>query len=384
MAKAMTNPSAKGFNHFRTVTEQDQSLRPKIVSAAQDQRSSPKEKELLLRILHSYEKQDSQQPLTPEDFVLSPHEIAELNTLEPSEVGKYLCYRYSYNIFPLLHVTADYPPCIQIELSSVCNYRCTMCFQVDPSFSHRNHGHMGLMTLDMYKNIIDQIEGNIEGVTLASRGEPTLNKAFIQMIEYSADKFLGFKINTNASQLTEDKCHAILGNMNRGTIVFSLETTDPDTYKKIRVNGTLGNVLHNVKRFKEIRDECYPNSHIITRVSGVQMPLTSSIEDMESYWTPYVDQVSFVPCAPWTSLYEGLQPNEVTAPCSDLWRRMFVWWDGKVNPCDYDYKSMLSAGDLETGSVSSLWNSEAYDNLRQRHMSKNRSTVTPCRQCPSV
>ena len=23
---------------------------------------------------------------------------------------------------------------------------------------------------------------------------------------------------------------------------------------------------------------------------------------------------------------------------------MFVWADGKVNPCDYDYKSLLSSG----------------------------------------
>ena len=43
------------------------------------------------------------------------------------------------------------------------------------------------------------------------------------------------------------------------------------------------------------------------------------------------------------SLYEAKE-NGIAEPCSDLWRRMFIWWDGVVNPCDSDYKSTLSVG----------------------------------------
>ena len=78
-----------------------------------------------------------------------------------------------------------------------------MCYQIDKSFSNKSSGFMGYMEFDLYKNIIDQIEGKVEAVTLASRGEPLLNKNFTKMIEYSSGKFLGFKINTNASLLTE-------------------------------------------------------------------------------------------------------------------------------------------------------------------------------------
>ena len=34
----------------------------------------------------------------------------------------------------------------------------------------------------------------------------------------------------------------------------------------------------------------------------------------------------------------------LTVPCSELWSRLFIWWDGKVNPCDYDYKSVFQNG----------------------------------------
>ena len=44
--------------------------------------------------------------------------------------------------------------------------------------------------------------------------------------------------------------------------------------------------------------------------------------------------------------------------CSDLWRRMFVWFDGKVNPCDYDYKSLLSNWNAHALSISEIWNSD--------------------------
>ena len=39
-----------------------------------------------------------------------------------------------------------------------------------------------------------------------------------------------------------------------------------------------------------------------------------------------------------------VQVNEIATACSDLWRRMFIWWDGIVNPCDVDYKSTLAVG----------------------------------------
>ena len=60
---------------------------------------------------------------------------------------------------------------------------------------------MGQMSLPHFKNIIDDIEGNVQGVTLASRGEPLINKNICEMLEYIKGKFLATKINTNASLL---------------------------------------------------------------------------------------------------------------------------------------------------------------------------------------
>ena len=64
--------------------------------------------------------------------------------------------------------------------------------------------------------------------------------------------------------------------------------------------------------------------------------------------------------------------NDIEDPCTDLWRRMFVWWDGKVNPCDYDYKSTLSVWNAQNMSIKDIWTSEAYQEIRNKHLKKNR------------
>ena len=109
----------------------------------------------------------------------------------------------------------------------------------------------------------------------------------------------------------------------------------------------------NIKNFRDIREKHFPRSKIITRVSGVKVPGTDKLEDMEKFWGELVDQVAFVKYNPWENSYD--QPiNYTLQPCSDLWRRMFVWWDGKVNPCDVDLKSHLSAGNAVPEDLSNL------------------------------
>ena len=76
--------------------------------------------------------------------------------------------------------------------------------------------------------------------------------------------------------------------------------------------------------------------------------------------------------------------NDIHNPCSDLWRRMFVWWDGKINPCDVDFKSHLFMGDASSEGLSELWRSTRYTNLRENHQGKRRSECMPCNRCKFV
>jgi radical SAM protein with 4Fe4S-binding SPASM domain len=241
---------------------------------------------------------------------------------------------------------------------------------------------MGSMSLDLFKKIIDQAEGNVEFISLASRGEPLVCKEIISMLEYTKEKFLYLKINTNASMLNEEKCHAILSGGVK-TVIFSADAADENLYSKLRVNGKLKQVIKNIEQFKKIRETQYPNNSIISRVSGVKFGKEQDFISMKNLWGGLVDQVAFVNYNPWENSYDK-SPNNIEIPCSDLWRRMFVWWDGKTNPCDSDYKSLLSVGKFPDKTLSQLWLSDAYKKLREKHLQKKRGTVKPCSSCSLI
>ena len=164
------------------------------------------------------------------------------------------------------------------------------------------------------------------------------------------------------------------------TLVISADVADHEQYKKIRVNGDLSKVLKNLEKLNEIKEKHYKSSKIITRVSGVKFSTEQNFEEMIGLWNGLVDQVAYVDYNPWENVY--ITPsNNITKPCSDLWRRMFIWWDGKVNPCDVDYKSNLLIGSIEEKNLTKSWNSDEYNKLRSDHLKSKRQSIKPCKSC---
>ncbi len=322
-------------------------------------------------------------PRPESEFHLTPFVAEEIRRLRTDdEVFRYLYYRYRYDVYPNKQKLDGFPPCVQIEPTSICNYRCVFCYQTDKMLTQGRHGHMGMMTLDTFKHIVDQIEDEVEAVTLASRGEPLMAREIVGMLEYLAGKFLGLKINTNASFMNEEKIHAILA-AEPNTVVFSADAADPDLYATLRVNGKLDVVLANIRMFNKIKQRDYPSSRTVTRVSGVKYADEQVFSDIEAFWHDLVDQVAFVKYNPWENPYDDPK-NGIETPCSDLWRRTFVWWDGRVNPCDVDYRSHLSVGNAELESISEIWTGPKYQALREQHLNGRRQSVSPCKSCTLI
>ena len=147
------------------------------------------------------------------------------------------------------------------------------------------------------------VEGEVEAVTLASRGEPLMCRNIKEMLEYLRGKFLGLKMNTNAWFLTEELAHTIL-QTGLNTLVFSVDAAEPELYARLRVNGKLERVLENIKMFSEVRRKHYPDSRLITRTSGVHFSDEQDFDKMQEFWSEFVDQVAFVDYNPRNSDWE--------------------------------------------------------------------------------
>jgi len=315
-------------------------------------------------------------------FDILPHVKEEIKSLNNKQLGKYIYYRYRYDIFPKTYELDEYPPVVQIEPTSICNYRCVFCFQTDKNLTNKKNGHMGQMGIELFQDIIDEINGKVHSVTMASRGEPLIHKNIGKMLMYMKNKFVAVKLNTNASLLNEDLCRDILDS-DIHTLVFSADAAKDPLYSTMRVNGNLKQVLNNIKLFNKIKSTEYPRNKIITRVSGVKYNEQQNIKEMSDFWGDYVNQVTFVSYNPWENTYKR-PVNTIDKACSDLWRRLFIWWDGKCNPCDVDYLSNLKIGQLPSESIKQIWTGEAYNTLRDMHFNQKRNKIFPCNRCTQI
>ena len=239
---------------------------------------------------------------------------------------------------------------------------------------------MGTMSIDLFARRSMSSEGKLDSVTIASRGEPLMTPNFSEMMSYIAGKFQCLKINTNLSLMTENIARSLLM-ANPQTIVFSVDSGSPELYEEIRVNGRYKRMYDKLKLFHSIFKEL--QSSTIIRISGVAVDPRQSTELLYDTFSEFADLFSLSECTPWSSSYEN-PINTITAPCNDLWRRLFIWWDGTVNPCDYDYKSNLSIGNINQSSIAELWHSSAYNKLRKNHLDGKRSNHYPCDRCPIV
>jgi len=222
---------------------------------------------------------------------IDSQEVQFLNYQDYEKWVPYLIFRYKFNHFPKdQKLNPNFPLYLLVEPVSACNLRCTMCMQVDESFSG-DQEFMGMMDMKLFKKTIDEaVEGGIKALTFASRGEPTLHPHIDEMLEYCSGKFFEFKMNTNATKLTEKLSHKILKS-GLTDIVFSIDSYIKEDYEKIRIRGIFDEVFENIKNFVRIKNEEYPNSKLSTRVSGVKVDKSMDPNKFKEFWEEFVDNV---------------------------------------------------------------------------------------------
>ncbi len=294
---------------------------------------------------------------------------------------KYIIFRYKFYIAGKNKINLGYPPYLLIEPVSTCNLRCPFCFQTDKSFTKKPF--MGVIDFDFFKKIVDQAN-NLEtgAITIASRGEPTMHKKFIEMLEYINQKenIFEIKTNTNGTYLTEKMCHAIFKN-NVTQVVISSDHYIKEDYERLRLGSNFEKVVKNVDMLFNIRKEFYPDSFTEIRISGIDNERNLDREKFKNFWIKRCDHVTAsFPLERWNTYENEVLPN-IKDPCENLWDRMYVWFDGKVNPCDADYKSYLSYGSAKEYDLKELWNNKAISRTREQHMKKNRNEINPCDRC---
>ena len=315
-------------------------------------------------------------PITRQIYLFIKNNEKDLNL-----IFNYLAFRLKFYLSSTKLIDLDHPPYLLIETVSTCNLRCQFCFQTDKTFTKKPY--MGVMDYSLFKKIEDEADRIGTGaITLGSRGEPSLHKNISDLVNYLGTKKNIFekKFITNATKLNSKLINSLLTN-NFNIIQISADHYKKAEYEKLRLNSNFEEIVKNVDNLYNIRKKNYPHSISEIRVSGVDANKNLDRKKFEEFWKIRSDHVTAgFPHERWNTYLNQKHPT-LNTPCQDLWDRMYVWFDGKCNPCDADYKSYLSYGNINENSIKKYGILKKLRSLRLKHLNNQRKNIVPCDRC---
>lgn len=275
---------------------------------------------------------------------------------------EYKAYRSNWVKYAKNKEISEYPLLVDIELSTVCNLHCPMCYTITDDFT--KHVHRGLMNFELFKKIIDEIAGKVPAIRLSLRGEPTIHPDFIKCIHYA--KQAGIKevsTLTNASNLTPEFFEKI---MLAGIdwITISLDGLKEE-YEKIRMPLKFEDTLEKIKAIKQIKEK-YEVRRPVIKIQGIWPSLKNDVEEYYNTFASYVDLIAFNPLIDYLDNDEDIV-YEDNFSCPQLYQRMVIGVDGKVMPCSNDEMNRICIGDINKESVYAVWHGEKITKIRETH-----------------
>ena len=132
---------------------------------------------------------------------------------------------------------------MDVEPTTGCNFRCTMCQVSSPDFKANN------MSLNTFRNLIEQNKQLIK-IKLQGMGEPLVNKNIYEMIGFAKANGIATEIICNGSMLSIKNIENLL-NKNLAKLTVSIDGASKEVFEKIRIKSNFNEVIQNVKNFKK-------------------------------------------------------------------------------------------------------------------------------------
>lgn len=273
-------------------------------------------------------------------------------------------------------ICSGYPEVFNIELTNACIMSCIMCPR---RFMKRQ---VGFIKFDLFKKIINQLDGYSCAVWLHHFGESLLHPKLKQMIAYAKSKGIKTQLSINPVLLNEKNIEKI---KNLDYLHISLDGSNEKTYQKLRgKNANYKQAIIYIKHFLKLKHR--PKTTIaIIRLKETEQEL----EEFKQQWKGF--DIEIKDFTTWdgsqssiTSLaskFSEAYKKNLSYPCLRPWHRFTILWDGKVVPCCYDYDGKYILGDLETQTLEEIWNSSATLELRKQHITNNFSDNLLCKNC---
>ena len=272
----------------------------------------------------------------------------------------------------------DFPECILVEISNLCNHKCVFCAYPKMTRPGRR------IDLDLLDRLLrEAYDLGAREAGFYSGAEPFMSPDLEKIIKLA--KSIGYTYaftSTNGSLATPERLRTCFDN-GLDSIKFSINGGDRETYKKIHGRDHFDRVLANLKFASEYRDAKQLDYYIAVSFVLIDNEAASNVatkDQLSSLAGPYADEVLFIEACSENAQMIGLAPMEIKAPCGLPFSRFHVSAEGYLRMCCNDYQSYLSLIDLNSTTLKNAWHAEIFQEMRQRHL-ENRLEGTLCYNC---
>jgi radical SAM protein with 4Fe4S-binding SPASM domain len=300
-----------------------------------------------------------------------------------SFIDKVKIYRWLWDASLSTEVLLDFPLNMDIEFSALCNLNCERCIQHDMAGKIRR----GTMDYNLFTDIIDEAAPNGTcAIKSCLRGEPFMQPRLFDMIEYANKKGIIDTILTTNVTLFDQKTIDNIFNSGITGLAFSVDMHHANSVEK---NGSkYTSVEEKINYFleeRERRNKKFPWVRIQTNIeSDGSAAILSALKEKVKEKFSLADMFMVGRLLDFRPDYEPYPDTKTyykDTPCVGIFHRMFITWDGKMLPCAMDYRENMVLDQFGKSSISSVWHSEVFQDIRSKHKNYKMDDIYICRHC---
>lgn len=264
-----------------------------------------------------------------------------------------------------------------IEVTNRCNHACVFCAhygmqypqgEIDPVFLKR-------ILKEAYKM-------GVRRVGFYTTGEMFMCKSINEHIANAKNiisKGVGYEYiysDTNGALAKREKLEGAI-RAGLDSIKFSINAGNRESYKKIHGYDDFEKVIENLQTCYELKQSLNPALKIY--VSFIATSITENeVETLRGIISPYIDEIFVHPVRAFhlqfPSDIQHLSVKDSSMPlipCSMVFDRIHVTYDGFLSACCIDFDHDLILADLKATSLREAWNSEQAQKLRMMHTNRD-------------
>lgn len=304
---------------------------------------------------------------------------------------------YAFSMLGHQHVR-HMPTFVALEPANYCMLHCPQCPVGMRGNESRQDTSRSVMSLELCRDVIDQVASTAHTVIFHFQGEPLLNPALPEMVRYAHEKRLFTMLSTNAQTLTKELAQA-LSEAGLDRIIISMDGITQESYAHYRCGGNLDRVKAGLRYLSAIPRRLRPeivlqclylksNEHEWEELKRSYKALGADRLEMKT--AQFYQYENGHPDMPsderYSRYYRGLDgryhiKNPLRNRCYRLWSGCVITAEGEMLPCCQAKNRAFSYGNVRDVSFRQTWQSQQAVAFRDRVL-RDRASVEMCGNCP--